>query len=509
MKASKTLSGSVLGVVAAVAASTLALGVPSASAAQEAYDPTFTPVAADLIGVGSDTTEISMHYVAEGFDGFPGFNDGDAGFRIASFQAGGGGQLTFPQGTTIDRPNGSGAGKSRLYGDNNVAEIDFARSSSALNTNEVNAGLQAFPFAVDGLKLAVSNAVPTNAPATISAADMVKIYDGTVTNWSELGGTPGVIKPLIPQAGSGTRSFFVAQLKTANNGVDVALAGSVTEVQEHDPAPIQGDANAVAPFSTGRAKAAGSAIKLTEGFAANRALYNVVRGTDLSRADIQAVFGPDGFICSDAAAPLIEGSGFLQLAREANQGACGVATQAATSNFKTNEVAETTTDLAATSPSAGKVTLTATVGSTSGVPSGTVTFTEGEDVVAEDVAIVAGQAKVTLSAVEAGSHTYTATLNPGEGFLASSDDATVVVSDEVVIKAKAKPVKKGKNAKVKVTIAGAEGEVSLLKGTKEIDSSMLKSGKATLVAKKVKKTTKYTVAFGDQTTKVTVKVKKK
>ena len=122
---------------------------------------------------------------------------------------------------------------------------------------------------------------------------------------------------------------------------------------------------------------------------------------------------------------------------------------------------------------------------------------------------LAGQARVTLSAVEAGSHTYTATLNPGEGFLASSDDATVVVSDEVVITAKAKTVKKGKNAKVKVTIAGAEGEVSLLKGTKEIDSSMLKGGKATLVAKKVKKTTKYTVAFGDQTTKVTVKVKKK
>jgi hypothetical protein len=79
----------------------------------------------------------------------------------------------------------------------------------------------------------------------------------------------------------------------------------------------------------------------------------------------------------------------------------------------------------------------------------------------------------------------------------------------VVIKAKAKPVKKGKNAKVKVTIAGAEGEVSLLKGTREVDSSMLKSGKATLVAKKVKRTTKYTVAFGDQTAKVTVKVKKK
>ena len=50
---------------------------------------------------------------------------------------------------------------------------------------------------------------------------MVDIYKGDVTNWNQVGGTAGVIKPLIPQAGSGTRSFFVAQLKAANGGVAV------------------------------------------------------------------------------------------------------------------------------------------------------------------------------------------------------------------------------------------------------------------------------------------------
>lgn len=504
MKSSKTLSGLV---TAALAASAIALSAPTASAALP-FDPTFTPATTDLVGVGSDTTEISMHYLAEGVEGIPGFNEGRSTGRIASFQAGGGGEITIPGGTTISRPNGSGAGKGRLYGANNLPEIDFARSSSGLNDAERAAGLQNFPFAVDGLKLAVSNSVASHAPASISAADMVRIYEGSVTNWSEIGGQPGVIKPLIPQAGSGTRSFFVSQLQAANGGVAVTLGTAVEEVQEHDPAPVQSDPNAVAPFSTGRAAAAGPVIKLTDGFAANRALYNVVRGADVGRADLLAAFGPDGFLCSDAAAPLIEAAGFFQLAREANGGACGVPTQSSTSNFTVNEVAETTTELAATSPSAGRVSLVATVSSAAGTPSGTVTFTEGSTVVAADVPIVQGRATATLDGVTPGARTYTATLNPGDGFLASSDDATVTVSDRVDITAKAKPVAKGKTAKIQVTISGATGEVTLLKGAKEIDSATLSSGKATLLAKKVKKNTRYTVAFGDQTVTVLVKIKK-
>lgn len=508
MKSSKTLTGLV---TAALAASAIALSAPPASAALP-FDPGFTPTSGDLVGAGSDTSQVAMHYLAEGFEGTPGFNEGRTTGRIASYQAEENPQtvtqITLPDGTTINRPNGSGAGKGRLYGANDVPEIDFARSSSGLNDAERAAGLQNFPFAVDGLKLAVSNTVPSHAPASISAADMVRIYEGDVTNWSQIGGTDGVIKPLIPQSGSGTRSFFIAQLNAAK-GATVDLGTAVQEVQEHDASPIASDPNAVAPFSTGRAKGAGTTIKLTDGFSANRALYNVVRGADVGRADILAAFGPDGFLCSDAAAPLIEASGFLQLAREGNNGVCGVPTQSSVNNFAVNEVAETSTDLAATNPSPGRVDLVATVSSAAGTPTGTVTFTEGATVVAADVPIVQGRATATLDDVTAGTRTYTATLNPGDGFLASSDDVTVTVSDRVDITATAKPVKKGKVGKVKVTIPGASGEVTLLKGNKEVDSASLSGGKATLKTGKLKKKTTFTVAFGDQTEKVTVDVKKK
>ena len=82
----------------------------------------------------------------------------------------------------------------------------------------------------------------------------------------QLGGAAGVIAPKIPQAGSGTRSFFTAQLKAANGGTAVTLAPSVVEVQEHDASPIQNDPNAVAPFSVGRNDVIGAPLRIEGGF---------------------------------------------------------------------------------------------------------------------------------------------------------------------------------------------------------------------------------------------------
>ena len=124
---------------------------------------------------------------------------------------------------------------------------------------------------------------------------------GNITDWGSIGGTAGTIKPRIPQAGSGTRSFFLAQLQALNGGTAVTLGASVAEVQEHDPAPIQNDPDVIAPFSIGRAGLAGSALRVESGFNADRALYNVVRGTDVGNADVLAVFGENGFLCSDKA----------------------------------------------------------------------------------------------------------------------------------------------------------------------------------------------------------------
>lgn len=476
----KTLAGAI---AAALAGSAIALSAGSASAATDPDDPSFTPVAGDLIGVGSDTSQHALHLFAEAWNADP-RTQGVA--KIASFAATGGGTITLPSGD-ITRPNGSGAGKGLLYGAANNTDIDFARSSSANSTAETQAGLQAFPFAVDTLIMAVSNNVPSHAPTALTPAQIVSIYKGDTTNWSQVGGTDGVIKPLIPQAGSGTRSFFVAQLKAANGGVDVALGSNVTEVQEHDPAPIQSDANAVAPFSKGRAGLAGTALRVETGFSADRALYDVVRGTAVSDPIIQAAFGSNGALCSTDARSLIEQAGFKQLATPDHGGVCGAPTQSAVSNFTTNEQVVTATSLAGSSTKGGKATLKATVsGSTS--PSGTVDFMEGGTTVANDVPLVGGVASTTVSTTP-GEHTYTAVFTPEEGsvFEPSQDDATVMVKAPAKISESfPATVAKGKKAVGTVTVSapgGATGKVMIKEGSKTLKSASLKGGKAKFTLK--------------------------
>ena len=447
-------------------------------------DTTFTPTTADLIGVGSDTSQHAMKLFADAWN-----NSGQAPVRIASYAAFGGGDIPLPTGV-IPRPNGSGQGKSRLYGDNDNPDVDFARSSSGPSTAEVGAGLQFFPFALDTLAMAVSNNIASNAPANLTPAQIVGIYSGEITNWSEVGGKAGVIAPKIPQSGSGTRSFFEGQLRSMNDGVAVTLGSAVREVQEHDDTDISGNPNAIAPFSKGRAALLGTTLRLEQGWSADRALYNVVRATSLSDPLIQAALGEDGALCSTAVRPLIEQAGFEQLATPADGGVCGEATQASTTNFKVNEEVATTTTLQASSPKGNTVRLVARVtGSTA--PQGSVDFFEGDVEVASNVPLVSGQATVTLKRVAPGAHSYTAAFDPASGFAGSSADESVVVKTSAKITASfPATVAKGKKAKGTVTVAAtgtkATGKVSILKGKKVLASATLKNGKAKLTLRLAK-----------------------
>ncbi len=411
------VSLAVAGAFVASAALTAGLASP-ASAVDTPYDPAFVPASGDLVGVGSDTIEIALDYLTKGHSTDLGFNNtvGNT-FDVASWAAAGTpATISLREGhPAITRPNGSGAGKALLYGAGNNTDVNFARSSSSLNAAEVSAGLQQFPFAVDGLKLAV-DATSTNAPATITPAQLVQIYSGAVTNWDQIGGSSGVIKPYVPQAGSGTLSFFTAQLTAANGGSPVTLAGSVGVAQEHDDTLIKNDPNAVAPFSTARAKSL-STIKLTKGFKAYRAVYDVVRGADLSDGTLgpklSAVFGSAGFICSPAGKTLIEAAGFDQLATPANGGVCGVATQSAVSTFVTTSQVDTDTSLVATEEYAYKVKLAATVEAASD-PEGTVTFKEDGTAIGSPVTVTDGKAVKNLTLVPTGDHHYSADFTPAD-----------------------------------------------------------------------------------------------
>lgn len=477
-----------------VAASALLVGgaVSPASAAVDPDDTTFTPVAGDLIGVGSDTSQHAVYKLANAWNA----QSPAPSFKVASFAATGGGSITLPSGD-ITRPNGSGAGKNLLHGGTNNTDIDFARSSSALSAGEISDGLQQIPFALDELAMAVSSSTPSNAPVSLTDQQILGIYEGTYTTWNQVGGTStATIVPMVPQGGSGTRSFFLAQLK-AIKGTDANLALSVTEVQEHDDSLIKNNPNAIAPFSIGRAGLLGNTLRIESGWSAKRALYNVVRQAGLLDSDITDVFGADGFVCSDDATALISAAGFQQLASEADGGVCGVATQDPTTNFTLNGslVPDTTTLTAtATSPSARKVVLRGVVAPSGAA--GTVTFKDGATVVASAVPVVSGIATKTLTSVKPGAHYYTATFTPtdADAFEASADTTpykVTVRTTATISESYPTYVARGARARGTITVAlvgtttKATGKVQVKLGTKILVAGTLSSGRVTLTLPKL------------------------
>jgi ABC-type phosphate transport system substrate-binding protein len=514
----------------AVTASVLALTGPAAFAAPADADDTNTDAApgatADLVGVGSDTTQGVVKALATGYNA----TSAAASSKIVSWAATAGGAatgtITLPDASSITRPGNSGAGKTLLYGGTGNAgntNIDFARSSSANSTAENAAGLQAFPFAVDTLIMVKSGQVASHAPASLSVQQVLDIYTGKVTNWNQIGGTSGTIKPLIPNSGSGTRSFFVAQLTAANGGVAPTFASSVTSVQEHDPAPVQGDADAIAPFSLAKKTVnAPTAVTTEPGFSADRAVYNVVRGSDVANPAILAAFGPTGYFCSPAGKSIIEAQGFRQLYPATKGGACGQPTQNPTTNLITADVT-TTTKVTVSSASASSARITAAVtGSTA--PNGTVSFYEGSTLLASGVPLVSGQA-VRVQPAAPGAHTYRAVFTPAANtpFTASEGTGTGTVAKATSsISAKfPKKVKAGKKVKglITVTLAGAtakaSGPVTVTLGKKTVGKGTLSNGVLKVTLKKLKLgKNKLTITWaGDanatgSTAKATVKVVK-
>ena len=481
-------------IVAGLATTAVTVSVSAlVSMAPASADPASTPDANDIVGVGSDTTENVMDFLADGVpaQSLAGYNTGKtaADPLLASFDTEGSAQITLRAGSTpITRPVGSGAGKALLYGGSNNPDVTFARSSSALNATEVSNNLFAFPFALDSLKMAVSGN-GTHAPASLTGQQVLDIYKGNTTDWQTLGGQAGTIHPFMPQAGSGTANFFMAQLVALNGGNTFTLGSDVdTTMHENTDDVLKNDPDAVAPFSVAKQTLLyPTTVHLEGGFSAQRAVYNVVRQASLADQTIQGIFGETGFICSTAARALVEAAGMQQLATPAHGGVCGQATQAPTSDFTLNQQVATTTKLTGRSTKVGKATLTATVTGSS-APSGTVDFYEGATLLQAGVPMVSGQATCVASGA-AGTHGYTATFVPDSGsqFDPSQGSRSVYLKARSAISetfpAKVAPGDRAKGV-VTVTLAGvtekATGTVKILNGKKTIAQGRLAQGKVTI-----------------------------
>jgi len=115
-------------------------------------------------------------------------------------------------------PFGSGAGRDYLNFEQQTAPagqkgcIDIARSSGGKRTTGTTngtdgAGFEYYAFGLDAVSWATTS---LKAPATLTVAQIQGIYNCSITNWDQVGGTSGAIVPYLPQPGSGTRSFFLS-----------------------------------------------------------------------------------------------------------------------------------------------------------------------------------------------------------------------------------------------------------------------------------------------------------
>src|SRR6266700_2700601 len=218
-----------------------------------------SPVAKDAVGVGSDT-------IQNVFDQFAvDYNKTVSATATHLYSWDATNPLTGAMGDSIaektgcahiPRPDGSSAGITQLitFAKSSTGQFctSFARSSRARGSSDP-------PFAAGGIAfvdlggdaVTWSAQATTNAPATLTTAQLAAIYNCTDTNWSQVGGKNAPIHAFIPQTGSGTRSFFLGAIGVATPGSCVSDDNGLLEENE-GVNPVLKDPDAIFPYSTGK-----------------------------------------------------------------------------------------------------------------------------------------------------------------------------------------------------------------------------------------------------------------
>lgn len=107
----------------------------------------------------------------------------------------------YPDVTVTAEFVGSGAGIEAVTN----GSADIGNSSRSLKEEEKAAGVVENIVAIDGIAVCVD---PANEVADLTKEQLTNIYNGTITNWKEVGGAEEPIIVIGREAGSGTRGAF-------------------------------------------------------------------------------------------------------------------------------------------------------------------------------------------------------------------------------------------------------------------------------------------------------------
>lgn len=253
------------------------------------FIPTISAASADVLSLaGSDTTENVMGAVVAATT----FSGGVSAYNIPTYAAG---SITVPGDAncptlsftptsstfpayTIATLSGSGNGRNALKNylastkrfDNTLTEVasnaagyatatpvkgcvDIARSSS-FSAGSPNANGEYYAFALDAVSWATTSQL---APATLTPAQIVGIYNCTYTDWSEVGGSAGPIQRFVYPSASGTNSFFLSDIlggvaPASYSGDNCPAVKTLPEENRGDQVPTADFQKAIFPYSAGQ-----------------------------------------------------------------------------------------------------------------------------------------------------------------------------------------------------------------------------------------------------------------
>lgn len=417
--------------------------IASGSSLPAIADPASVTSYAELVGLGSDTTMDVMDGISAALG-----NNQDGKLKLASYKAIGSADVVVSaDGIAIPRANGSSAGRDALKvaigqaASATVAlpadelgkprtsavpttallagKIHFARSSSGPSGAISNGVLTYIPFAYDNMTYATAPVSKIPSDIKLGSADntaevsLMNIYKGNITkvitntdtgafikletpNYTPTAGeTANTIKAYIPQAGSGTRAFWISKVgiteKNISDGVTAARdTYNGLTVQEHDGSALVGDPYALVGFSISQwvaqengvapKRTAGAVLRsmgglepvtLTNGVyataptwsAIKRAVYNIVptalANSATPNAITRAFVGTESLVCQ--AKDVIQRYGYGLLSYTGTDAALGLTPGGAATVC--GNITEANRILA---PSASSVTIDAPVVSASG-----------------------------------------------------------------------------------------------------------------------------------------------
>jgi hypothetical protein len=240
---------------AAAALAAITLAVPATGAASALADPPagVTPRSADMVGVGSGILQYLFDQYGHDYNTTvsakaPHLYSFDAIDPISGLA---GGRITTKRGCkAISRPSDSSSGITALAKLNAKTAghpcIDYARSyRGRLPTDPpFGRGGVAFVYLMyDGDTWATPRV--TDAPRSLTTAQLRAIYTCKVNNWARVGGKNARIRPFLPPPGTDKRFWFLKEIEIVAPGTCVSNAPR----ENFGASKLLGTPNVIVPYS--------------------------------------------------------------------------------------------------------------------------------------------------------------------------------------------------------------------------------------------------------------------